>query len=80
MSLLLQAAREIPWYVSLAHKVVNPGYSIAMVDKLWWQGDLQGCFANDPQKAKQLFEQHNKEVREVRRLVIGHMMLVQCPI
>lgn len=61
----IQAMRGLLWHVNLVHSLLHPGYSIDMVDKLAWNGDLQGCFESDPAKAKRLFEQHNKEVQEV---------------
>lgn len=56
--------RDLPWYVALSYKLLRPGQSLAMVDRLVWLGDLQGCFENE-EKAKQLFEQHNEEVKKV---------------
>lgn len=61
----MQAMRNLPWYVALIHKLLRPGQSLAMVDRLVWQGDLQGCFETE-EKAKQLFEQHNEEVEKVQ--------------
>ncbi|KAF6261716.1 hypothetical protein COO60DRAFT_733325 [Scenedesmus sp. NREL 46B-D3] len=66
-----EALRHVPWYVARAQQLLLPGRSRAvhMVRTLVWEHDLQGCFADDPRKAKELFKQHIEEVKQVRRNV-----------
>lgn len=75
---LLQAVRDVPWYVAAALKVLNPGYSLPMVDQLVWEGDLQGCFESDPRKVKQLFQQHIEEVKKVCKKIFWSVAVLFC--
>lgn len=64
----MQVMAAAPWY---AHALSGwffegPGPVMGrMGDKVVWQGDLQGCFGSDPQRAQQLFVAWNEEVKRV---------------
>lgn len=64
--LLLQAWKQLPWYAQLLQRWTVPWIPhFDMIDMIAWEGDLQGCFGQDPAKSKQLFKQHNEEVIKV---------------
>ena len=56
-----------PWYVKSLMRLLPPGgAAVDMIEKLVWQGSLQGCFGSDPDKAKRLFVEHIEAVKQVR--------------
>lgn len=48
-----------------------------MVNSVVWDGELQGCFGQDPEKAKQMFLEHTEEVKRVRCRRLGHLPVHQ---
>lgn len=60
-----QILNKRPWYV----KALDPGPNtrMKMVNKVVWDGELEGCFGKDPDKAKQMFVAHNEEVVKVSK-------------
>jgi hypothetical protein len=58
---------EAPWYVLKVLswlKGIDFPRHVALI-RLVWEGDLQGCFGSDPDRAQQLYLEHVEQVKQV---------------
>jgi len=63
--LCLQAMSDAPFYVQWVDSLFPPGPKMSpMLDKVIWQGIMQGTF-EDPEAAQQRYREWNEKVKQV---------------